>query len=239
MLWRFIYEKNGYFYASTEENLMVIPEGSQVYDNLTKCILRKSCELMSDKEIKPTIGVLTDAESEDKEYTIIERYDNQFSSLNRSIFIYYIPINYNKVINNEITSETKMLKKQKIDNLYEYLETKKNITLIKNDDLDKCWYDIPSDNGDIIQKYFLSIADEENKDLKKNKIINLKKLFPKELMLINKLEKLMLKMEKDNFISFINIIYDKRERMIDYDTIRKTGAKFTKMKSKKVAYINR
>lgn len=239
MLWRFIYEKNGYFYASTEENLMVIPEGSQVYDNLTKCILRKSCELMSDKEIKPTIGVLTDAESEDKEYTIIERYDNQFSSLNRSIFIYYIPINYNKVINNEITSETKMLKKQKIDNLYEYLETKKNITLIKNDDLDKCWYDIPSDNGDIIQKYFLSIADEENKDLKKNKIINLKKLFPKELMLINKLEKLMLKMEKDNFISFINIIYDKRERMIDYDTIRKTEAKFTKMKSKKVAYINR
>ena len=232
-------KKNGYFYASTEENLMVIPEGSQVYDNLTKCILRKSCELMSDKEIKPTIGVLTDAESEDKEYTIIERYDNQFSSLNRSIFIYYIPINYNKVINNEITSETKMLKKQKIDNLYEYLETKKNITLIKNDDLDKCWYDIPSDNGDIIQKYFLSIADEENKDLKKNKIINLKKLFPKELMLINKLEKLMLKMEKDNFISFINIIYDKRERMIDYDTIRKTEAKFTKMKSKKVAYINR
>lgn len=194
---------------------------------------------MSDKEIKPTIGVLTDAESEDKEYTIIERYDNQFSSLNRSIFIYYIPINYNKVINNEITSETKILKKQKIDNLYEYLETKKNITLIKNDDLDKCWYDIPSDNGDIIQKYFLSIADEENKDLKKNKIINLKKLFPKELMLINKLEKLMLKMEKDNFISFINIIYDKRERMIDYDTIRKTGAKFTKRKSKKVAYINR
>lgn len=232
-------KKNGYFYASTEENLMVIPEGSQVYDNLTKCILRKSCELMSDKEIKPTIGVLTDAESEDKEYTIIERYDNQFSSLNRSIFIYYIPINYNKVINNEITSETKMLKKQKIDNLYEYLETKKNITLIKNDDLDKCWYDIPSDNGDIIQKYFLSIADEENKDLKKNKIINLKKIFPKELMLINKLEKLMLKMEKDNFISFINIIYDKRERMIDYDTIRKTEAKFTKMKSKKVAYINR
>ena len=152
---------------------------------------------------------------------------------------YNIPINYNKVINNEITSETKMLKKQKIDNLYEYLETKKNITLIKNDDLDKCWYDIPSDNGDIIQKYFLSIADEENKDLKKNKIINLKKLFPKELMLINKLEKLMLKMEKDNFISFINIIYDKRERMIDYDTIRKTGAKFTKRKSKKVAYINR
>lgn len=132
-----------------------------------------------------------------------------------------------------------MLKKQKIDNLYEYLETKKNITLIKNDDLDKCWYDIPSDNGDIIQKYFLSIADEENKDLKKNKIINLKKLFPKELMLINKLEKLMLKMEKDNFISFINIIYDKRERMIDYDTIRKTEAKFTKRKSKKVAYINR
>ena len=239
MLWRFIYEKNGYFYASTEENLMVIPEGSQVYDNLTKCILRKSCELMSDKKIKPTIGVLTDAESEDKEYTIIERYDYQFSSLNRSIFIYYIPINYNKVINNEITSETKMLKKQKIDNLYEYLETKKNITLIKNDDLDKCWYDIPSDNGDIIQKYFLSIADEENKDLKKNKIINLKKIFPKELMLINKLEKLMLKMEKDNFISFINIIYDKRERMIDYDTIRKTEAKFTKMKSKKVAYINR
>lgn len=232
-------KKKGYFYASTEENLMVIPEGSQVYDNLTKCILRKSCELMSDKEIKPTIGVLTDAESEDKEYTIIERYDNQFSSLNRSIFIYYIPINYNKVINNEITSETKMLKKQKIDNLYEYLETKKNITLIKNDDLDKCWYDIPSDNGDIIQKYFLSIADEENKDLKKNKIINLKKLFPKELMLINKLEKLMLKMEKDNFISFINIIYDKRERMIDYDTIRKTEAKFTKRKSKKVAYINR
>ena len=58
-------------------------------------------------------------------------------------------------------------------------------------------------------------------------------------MLINKLEKLMLKMEKDNFISFINIIYDKRERMIDYDTIRKTEAKFTKMKSKKVAYINR
>ena len=26
-----------YFYASTEENLMLIPEGSQVYDNFTKC----------------------------------------------------------------------------------------------------------------------------------------------------------------------------------------------------------
>ena len=233
-------KENVYFYASTEENLTVIPKGSKVYDNLTKCILKKSCELMSDKGIKPTSGVLTDAESGDKEYTIIERYDSQFLSLNRSIFIYYIPQNYNKVINNETIEETKVLKKQKIDNLHECLENKKNITLIKNDNLDKCWYDIPTDNGDIIQKYFLSIAAEENKSSKKNKIINLKKLFPKELMLINKLEKLMLKMGKDNFISFINIIYDERQHMIDYDTIRETEAEYSiKEKVKKLLYINR
>ena len=233
-------KKNVYFYASTEENLMVIPEGSHVYDNLTKCILRESCELMSDEGIKPASGVLINAESGDKEYTIIERYDNQFLSLNCSIFIYYIPKNYNKVINNETIEETKALKKQKIDNLYEYLETKKNITLIKNDNLDKWWYDIPIDNGDIIQKYFLSIVDEENKNSKKNKIINLKKLFPKELMLINKLEKLMFKMDKDNFISFINVIYDERQRVIYYDTIRETEAEYSiKGKVKKLLYINK
>ena len=187
---------------------------------------------MSDEGIKPASGVLINAESGDKEYTIIERYDNQFLSLNCSIFIYYIPKNYNKVINNETIEETKALKKQKIDNLYEYLETKKNITLIKND--------IPIDNVDIIQKYFLSIVDEENKNSKKNKIINLKKLFPKELMLINKLEKLMFKMDKDNFISFINVIYDERQRVIDYDTIRETEAEYSiKGKVKKLLYINR
>ena len=195
---------------------------------------------MSDEGIKPASGVLINAESGDKEYTIIERYDNQFLSLNCSIFIYYIPKNYNKVINNETIEETKALKKQKIDNLYEYLETKKNITLIKNDNLDKWWYDIPIDNVDIIQKYFLSIVDEENKNSKKNKIINLKKLFPKELMLINKLEKLMFKMDKDNFISFINVIYDERQRVIDYDTIRETEAEYSiKGKVKKLLYINR
>lgn len=229
-----------YLYASTEENLTIILKGSQVYDNLTKCILRKSCELMSDKGIKPTSGVLTDAESGKEEYTIIERYDNQFLSLNRSIFIYYIPQNYNKVINNETIEETKVLKKQKIDNLYEYLEINKNITLIKNDNLDKWWYDIPNDNGDIIQKYFLGIATEENKNSKKNKVINLKKLFPKESKLINKLEKLMFKMDKDNFISFINTIYDKRQHMMDYDTISETEAEYSiKGKVKKLLYTNK
>ena len=228
-----------YFYASTEENLMLIPEGSQVYDNFTKWILRKSCELMSDKGIKPTSGVLIDAESGDKEYTIIERYDNQFFSLNRSIFIYYIHQNYNKVINNKTIKETKVLKKQKIDNLYKYLKTKTNITLIRNDNLDKWWYDIPTDNGDIIQKIFLSIATEENENLKKDKIINLKKLFPKELMIIKKLEKLMFKMDKEDFISFINVIYDKQQRMIDYDTIRKTEAEYSIKGKVKKLYINR
>lgn len=231
-------ESSIYFYASTEENLMLIPGNSKVYDNLTKCIFKKSCELMSDKGIKPTCGVLIDAESGNKEYTIIERYDNQFLSLNRGIFIYYIPQDYNKVINNETIEEIKVLKKQKIDNLYEYLETKTNVTLIKNDNLDKCWYDIPTDNGDIIQKCFLNIATEENKNSMKKKIINLKKLFPKELIIINKLEKLMFKMDKDNFISFINVIYDERQRIIDYDIICETESEYS-IKRKLKKYINR
>ena len=123
--------------------------------------------------------------------------------------------------------------------MYKYLKTKTNITLIRNDNLDKWWYDIPTDNGDIIQKIFLSIATQENENLKKDKIINLKKLFPKELMIIKKLEKLMFKMDKEDFISFINVIYDKQQRMIDYDTIRKTEAEYSIKGKVKKLYINR
>ena len=72
-----------YLYASTEENLTIILKGSQVYDNLTKCILRKSCELMSDKGIKPTSGVLTDAESGKEEYTV---YSNCYDLDNKTLY---------------------------------------------------------------------------------------------------------------------------------------------------------
>lgn len=224
-----------YFFASTEENLLKIDKDSQVYDKLTQCILKKSYELMSTKGIKPTSGILINAESGDRKYTIIERYDDHFSSLNCSLFIYYIPQKYGNVINNKTTDEVKVFKKQKIDNLYEYLESKKNIALIKNNNIDKSWYDIPDDNGDIIQKYFLSIVTEENKSKKKKMLVNLKKLFPKELKVINKLEKLMFKMDKDEFILFINNIYDKRNYIINYDTIRETEEEYSiKGKVKKI-----
>lgn len=229
-----------YFYASVQEDLTIIPEGSQVYDKLTKCILQKSCELMSDKGIKPTSGVLTTAESGYKEYTIIERYDNHFLNLNCSIFIYYIPQNYNKIINNKTIEETKVLKKQKIDNLYEYLETKKNIKLIKNNNLDKWWYNIPTNNDDIIQKIFLSVVDEENKIEKKKKINSLKKLFPNQLMIIKKLEKIMFRMDKDEFIKFINTIYLKRHKMLDIDEIIKKEEDCSiKLKVKRLLNVNK
>lgn len=93
--------------------------------------------------------------------------------------------------------------------------------------------------GILFKKIFLSIATEENENLKKDKIINLKKLFPKELMIIKKLEKLMFKMDKEDFISFINVIYDKQQRMIDYDTIRKTEAEYSIKGKVKKLYINR
>ena len=50
----------------------------------------------------------------------------------------------------------------------------------------------------------------------------------------------MFKMDKDNFISFINTIYDKRQHMMDYDTISETEAEYSiKGKVKKLLYTNK
>ena len=46
-------------------------------------------------------------------------------------------------------------------------------------------------------------------------------------------------MDKEDFISFINVIYDKQQRMIDYDTIRKTEAEYSIKGKVKKLYINR
>ena len=85
-----------YFYASVENNINIkevfdkIDANKKRYDSFSKCILYKVPELMDEEGIKPTVGILTDAESEKKEYTIIERVDNQFSKLNCNLYIYCI-----------------------------------------------------------------------------------------------------------------------------------------------------
>lgn len=225
-----------YFYASVENNINIkevfdkIDANKKRYDSFSKCILYKVPELMDEEGIKPTVGILTDAESEKKEYTIIERVDNQFSKLNCNLYIYCILEKWDR----EKLKERRIFRIKTIDNLYEYLKNRKSFNLIENDNIDKTWYNVPRDNSDIIQKHFLSIITLPKKE-KKAKTAILKKLFPDQLIIIKKLEKLMFKMSTEEFIDFINTIYDKSHYMLNYVAMDKMEEKyFVKSKIKKI-----
>ena len=134
----------------------------------------------------------------------------------------------------EKLNERKIFIIKTIDNLYEYLKNRKSFNLIENDNIDKPWYNVPRDNSDIIQKHFLSIITLPKKE-KKAKTAILKKLFPDQLIIIKKLEKLMFKMSTEEFIDFINTIYDKSHYMLNYVAMDKMEEEyFVKSKIKKI-----
>ena len=75
----------------------------------------------------------------------------------------------------------------------------------------------------------------KTKKEKKAKTAILKKLFPDQLIIIKKLEKLMFKMSTEEFIDFINTIYDKSHYMLNYVAMDKMEEEyFVKSKIKKI-----
>ena len=111
------------------------------------------------------------------------------------------------------------------------LNNEKNICFYAStNDLDKYFYDIPYDNGDIIQAQFIKIINEDDV-LKRNKMIkNLKKLFPKQLVVIKKLLDIMDKMNKEQFLNFIDDIYIRNEFQLNYAKISQGGGNKKKFK---------
>lgn len=214
------------FFASENSNLNEIPKGEKVYHKLTKCVLNKAFKILSYNEIKPTYGTLYCPTTGETTYTMIERYDNQFKLLKRPISIYLISLKEAKIDDKFLLiDDARVIKRIDIDNLFDYVKSMKNTEFLYNDDLDKTWYDVPFDNGDIIKENFLNIIFEPNKQIKKTKIKKLKSLFPNQKEIINKLYKVVLKMDKEQAREFISNIFDKRHRRLNYDLINKEHEK--------------
>lgn len=218
-----------YFTVSLNGYLNKVHRNSMVFDSFTECIFYMARYLMSELGIQPTSGILMTADSNLKEYTLIERYHNQFQALNQSIYIYCVSKG-NSLDNHRLVNHAKIVDKQKIENLYDFLLQQKDFNLVENENYDKAWYDIPHDNGDIIHDYFRDVMDEKDKGNRKVLIFLLIHLFPDQAYIIKKLQKLMFRMEEEEFENFIDDIFDKREKTLRYDMIE--------TKQKKYSYFN-
>lgn len=212
------------FYITTEKTKAIPLD--KICNNLEKGILSKATELVTTIGIKPTTGILTDAEKNTTKYVLIERYDQQFSKLNCPLYIY------------ELNEKNLPIKAETVENLYNYLAENDQFLLVNNDDNDKWWYDIPFDNGDVIRDYFLNTVIESD-DYERD-IMYLLLYYPNEAAIINKLELLMRKMPKTDFTTFTSKIYDENDKMINYQLINEKVKEYsTKTKLKNLLFKNR
>ena len=162
----------GKFYISTKKQNEIPLD--KICNNLEKGIISKASEVVTTIGIKPTTGILTDAEKNTTKYVLIERYDQQFSKLNCPLYIY------------ELNEKKLPIKAETVENLYNYLAENDQFLLVNNDDNDKWWYDIPFDNGDVIRDYFLNTVIESD-DQERN-IMYLLLYYPNEAAIINNKE---------------------------------------------------
>lgn len=208
------------FSASDINNLKEIDINTKVYSDINSCIFDKVKSICSKDGIKPNFGVLMDAMDNTKTYTFIERYDNQFELLKQNISIYSI-LKKDAHINddNRLIEKIKPVKEEKIHSLLQYLNDLDNVELIVNNNVDKWWYDIPSDNGDIIQEKFQEILKLDRKSQLKC-LKQLRKLLPNQKVIIKDLYKLINMMPEDEKQSFVNSLYIKRYHNLNYDDIK-------------------
>lgn len=227
--------KEFFYVASTNMDLSKKISKTNIYKDKNRCILNIAKELMNQYNIEPTTGILTDKLTDEKIYTIIERYTDQFSELNLFINLCKIVFKDN-IKEDEITFEDiSQIEIIKINNLYEYLKKQKSFELIINESKDKWWFDIPSDDGDIIQKSFLELKKSNDKFENEKQILLLQKLFPKQTNTIKKLSKLMIKMNEKDFCAFIIEIYNEKEQSLNYEFINGIEKNYTvKEKIKKI-----
>ena len=211
------------FYITTEKTKAIPLD--KTCNNLEKGIFSKATELATTIGIKPTTGILTDAEKNTTKYVFIERYDQQFSKLNCPLYIY------------ELNEKNLLIKTETVENLYNYLTENDQFLLVNNDDNDKWWYDIPFDNGDVIRDYFLNTVIES--DDHERDIMYLLLYYPNEAAIINKLELLMRKMPKTNFATFTSKIYDENDKMINHQLINEKIKEYSpKTKLKNLLFKN-
>lgn len=213
----------GRFYISTKKQNEIPLD--KICNNLEKGIISKASEVVTTIGIKPTTGILTDAEKNTTKYVLIERYDQQFSKLNCPLYIY------------ELNEKNLPIKAETVENLYNYLVENDQFLLVNNDDNDKWWYDIPFDNGDVIRDYFLNTVIESD-DHERN-IMYLLLYYPNEAAIINKLELLMSKMSKTDFTTFTSKIYNKNDKMINHQLINEKVKEYSqKTKLKNLLFKN-
>lgn len=213
----------GRFYISTKKQNEIPLD--KICNNLEKGIISKASEVVTTIGIKPTTGILTDAEKNTTKYVLIERYDQQFSKLNCPLYIY------------ELNEKNLPIKAETVENLYNYLVENDQFLLVNNDDNDKWWYDIPFDNGDVIRDYFLNTVIESD-DHERN-IMYLLLYYPNGAAVINKLELLMSKMSKTDFTTFTSKIYNKNDKMINHQLINEKVKEYSqKTKLKNLLFKN-
>lgn len=220
------------FYASKNQDLKEIKMGEKVYPKLSNCILKSAYNICSGKGIEPTFGTEYEPETGKSTRVLVERYNGQFDQLNCNLSIYTISLKNNNVDNNYLlTNDAIVLNEVKISNLYEYLQMMKNVELISDDYHSKYFYDVPFDDGDIIKKYFVKIINEKDNKKRVKLIKNIQLLLPNQDKTIKKIYKIILKMNTEDALTFINSIFTKKENYLNYDLIKKENDKHS-LKSK-------
>lgn len=187
-------------------------ENVKIYESEEFALLFKAIELMQKEHgIKPSYGFLTDDDTKETEYTLIERYYDQFKNLNKTVYL--------SCIDSTNIKTSHVLKFKEIENLYEYLLSNNKFKLVYNNEYEmKHWLNVPLFNTDIIQKYFLDNL-QVSKEVRNKNIKKLKTLFPDSIELIKKLETFIFRISKEEAEKFLT--EELKENNYDlYDNIR-------------------
>lgn len=205
--------KKYYIVVEPEESY----ENVKIYESEEFALLFKAIELMQKEHgIKPSYGFLTDADTKETEYTLIERYSDQFKNLNKTVYL--------SCIDSTNIKTSHVLKFKEIENLYEYLLSNNKFKLVYNNEYEmKHWLNVPLFNTDIIQKYFLDNL-QVSKEVRNKNIKKLKTLFPDSIELIKKLETFIFRISKEEAEKFLT--EELKENNYDlYDNIKEKQKK--------------
>ena len=174
------------FYILSENEKLY--KDKNIYEDYNLALLNGAVKIMeSEYDIKPASGILTSADDlSEKEFVLIERYDNQFKTLNKPVYLF--------CIDSKNLENCHLLEINKVENLYDYLLKNPNFSLYTNDNFEmKSWLDIPLLDFDIIQKYFLENLNTPKK-IRIQNINRLKEIIPQSIDIIKKLESFIFKM---------------------------------------------
>lgn len=176
------------------------------------------------KHIMPKFGYIREKDI----FQLIERFPNQFDDYKKPVSVYYLDSKPFKPLEEfgwegkevRAKGKQKVLKEDKIDNLYEYLKSQKEyIELV--DFKDRFKYGIPKNDVDLIKQLFdvslMKLKGREKENILKveKSIEQYKNIFPNHSLLVDRIYKIISKLNDEESKKFVSNLYDYKNKKIN------------------------